>query len=398
MFCMLEPELVNAPNGYIFSPLAAPTSPSGSTTAGGSITSETLQFSITAVDVNGKETIQSPLTSAITTDNTCPGSGNCSVNLSWSGPAISTGAITYNIYECGQSSGCPSMRQTRTGVTGTSVTLTTIAAGTTPPAVTQAGQMGMGPALLWNPEVITNQVLFTEGTAPSCTSGYDLIFGIASGHRLSFCDNGGSVDQVVGAATTDTLTNKTLTSPVISTIVNTGTLTLPTTTDTLVGRATTDTLTNKTISAGTFTGAGSGSGSILLTGQRDGLVPVNATTTTPCTFGTSGAGCFDKAYVTGYAFNQHATAGQAITYNLPTAATGKQYCAANSNNGSAANTGIITVATSASGQFIIFTDGTLTASGGNVTSGGAADDAACFVGIDSTHWQQFTQSGTWTKH
>ncbi len=39
-----------------------------------------------------------------------------------------------------------------------------------------------------------------------------------------------------------------LTSPSFSTIVNTGTLTLPTSTDTLVGRATTDTLTNKTIS------------------------------------------------------------------------------------------------------------------------------------------------------
>lgn len=54
-------------------------------------------------------------------------------------------------------------------------------------------------------------------------------------------------DTYVGRTTTDTLTNKTLTSPVIATIVNTGTLTLPTSTDTLVGRATTDTLTNKTI-------------------------------------------------------------------------------------------------------------------------------------------------------
>ena len=45
-----------------------------------------------------------------------------------------------------------------------------------------------------------------------------------------------------------TLTNKTLTSPVISTITNnSNTLTLPTTTDTLVGRDTTDTLTNKTL-------------------------------------------------------------------------------------------------------------------------------------------------------
>jgi hypothetical protein len=56
-----------------------------------------------------------------------------------------------------------------------------------------------------------------------------------------------STDTLVGRATTDTLTNKTLTSPIISTISNTGTLTLPTSTDTIVGRATTDTLTNKTL-------------------------------------------------------------------------------------------------------------------------------------------------------
>ena len=48
---------------------------------------------------------------------------------------------------------------------------------------------------------------------------------------------------------TQTLTNKTLTAPVISTISNTGTVTLPTLTDTLVGRTTTDTLTNKTLTA-----------------------------------------------------------------------------------------------------------------------------------------------------
>lgn len=62
-----------------------------------------------------------------------------------------------------------------------------------------------------------------------------------------------STDTLVGRATTDTLTNKTLTAPVIGTIVNTGTLTLPTATDTLVGRATTDTLTNKTAVSATNT-------------------------------------------------------------------------------------------------------------------------------------------------
>jgi len=57
-----------------------------------------------------------------------------------------------------------------------------------------------------------------------------------------------AIDSTVATLTgSQTLTNKTLTAPVISSISNTGTLTLPTTTDTLVGRATTDTLTNKTL-------------------------------------------------------------------------------------------------------------------------------------------------------
>jgi len=53
--------------------------------------------------------------------------------------------------------------------------------------------------------------------------------------------------SIVLLNSSQTLTNKTLTTPVISSISNTGTLTLPTSTDTLVGKATTDTLTNKTI-------------------------------------------------------------------------------------------------------------------------------------------------------
>jgi hypothetical protein len=48
--------------------------------------------------------------------------------------------------------------------------------------------------------------------------------------------------------TNKTLTTPTINAPVISTITNTGTLTLPTSTDTLVGRNTTDTLTKKTLS------------------------------------------------------------------------------------------------------------------------------------------------------
>jgi len=50
-----------------------------------------------------------------------------------------------------------------------------------------------------------------------------------------------------------TLASVTLTTPTISSIINTGTLTLPNQTDTLVGRATTDTLTNKTLTSPVMT-------------------------------------------------------------------------------------------------------------------------------------------------
>ena len=73
---------------------------------------------------------------------------------------------------------------------------------------------------------------------------------LASGK--SYYMNGTALKDV-----SETLTNKTLTTPVISSISNTGTLTLPTSTDTLVGRATTDTLTNKSISLTTNTLSGS---------------------------------------------------------------------------------------------------------------------------------------------
>jgi len=55
-----------------------------------------------------------------------------------------------------------------------------------------------------------------------------------------------TVTTLIGS---QTLTNKTLTTPIISSISNTGTITLPTSTDTLVGKATTDTLTNKTLTS-----------------------------------------------------------------------------------------------------------------------------------------------------
>lgn len=130
--------------------------------------------------------------------------------------------------------------------------------------------------------------------------------------------------------------------------------------------------------------------SLVATGIVDGTAPMTVTTTATATLG--------GAFSSGYTMNQEATAATAITYTLPTAAAGKQYCVANSYNGSAPTTGTLELLTSASGQFIIYTDGTLSATGGFVQSGGAARDAACVVGIDSTHWMLYPSSGSWTKH
>lgn len=58
---------------------------------------------------------------------------------------------------------------------------------------------------------------------------------------------------VVDKTTAQTLTNKTLTTPTIASITNSGIVTIPSGADTLVARTSTDTLTNKTLSSPTLT-------------------------------------------------------------------------------------------------------------------------------------------------
>lgn len=96
-------------------------------------------------------------------------------------------------------------------------------------------------------QTLTNKTLTTpilSGTASGVTAGR---LGYLSG---AFTYGNGTVQRtVVNTDEAQTLTNKTLTTPVIASISNSGTITIPTGTDTLVGRATTDTLTNKTLTS-----------------------------------------------------------------------------------------------------------------------------------------------------
>lgn len=70
---------------------------------------------------------------------------------------------------------------------------------------------------------------------------------------LPVANGGTGVTSSTGTGNTVLSNSPTLSSPAFTSISNTGTLTLPTTTDTLVGRVTTDTLTNKSIDGGSNT-------------------------------------------------------------------------------------------------------------------------------------------------
>ena len=132
--------------------------------------------------------------------------------------------------------------------------------------------------------------------------------------------------------------------------------------------------------------------SLLATGIVDGVAPITITTGTTGNLGST--------YNTGYTLNHEGTAGTGVTYTLPATATGKQYCVKNSGTTSVVNTGVLTVYP-ASGSYVILNGVVNTVGGGGthgVASGGAAGDGACFVAIDSTHWEVFVGSGVWTEN
>lgn len=99
----------------------------------------------------------------------------------------------------------------------------------------------------------TSTSVLTTGTLPVSAGGTGITsFGTGVATFLGTPSSANLAAAVTGETGSGALvfgTSPTLTTPVFSSIVNTGTLTLPTSTDTLVGRATTDTLTNKRITA-----------------------------------------------------------------------------------------------------------------------------------------------------
>jgi len=116
----------------------------------------------------------------------------------------------------------------------------------------------IGNGSLTNSSVTYNGTTVSLGSSGTITAANPNALTIGTGLTGTSYDGSTAVtvaiDSTVATLTgTQTLTNKTLTTPVISSITNTGTITLPTSTTTLVGTDTSDTLTNKSISGSTNT-------------------------------------------------------------------------------------------------------------------------------------------------
>ena len=147
-----------------------------------------------------------------------------------------------------------------TGVSGDTLTISRGQAGTGSPGL--SGVAHTAGATVKHVLTSSDLIFFRNNASPvasfafsGSTSGTTTVQATAVAGTNTLTLPATSNDTLVGKATTDVLTNKTLTAPVISTITNTGTLTLPTSTDTLVGKATTDTLTNKTLTSPTINSA-----------------------------------------------------------------------------------------------------------------------------------------------
>ena len=180
-------------------------------------------------------------------------------NASWDAITVSTSDITGTLAVTNGGTGQTSYTDGQLLIgnsTGNTLTKASLTAGSGVTITPGAGSIqiaftGPGAGSVTSASVVSaNGFAGTVATATS-TPAITLstsVTGVLKGNGTAISAATAGTDYVTPTGT-ETLTNKTLTLPIIASISNTGTLTLPTSTDTLVGRDTTDTLTNKTLTS-----------------------------------------------------------------------------------------------------------------------------------------------------
>lgn len=155
----------------------------------------------------------------------------------------------------------------------------------------------------------TTVTLPTSGTMATTANNLG-IFAATTSAQLA-----GVISDETGTGALVFGTSPTLTTPTFSSIVNTGTLTLPTSTDTLIARATADTLTNKTFDTAGIGNVFKINGTQITTNTGTGanVLAISPTLTTPVLGAATGTSLTLGAGVLNQTFSQNGGTVSSLT-------------------------------------------------------------------------------------